>query len=160
MLLAILHLLLSPTLAHLCATCQAEALVATSAAKLGATVLLTVLTVLLTVLCSPRRSFGYLNKKGYCLSNGVCQKFPIVVGELGSYLKDCRNRCVTDNCMVDELTVGACLRSCTPPAHHSIGRDFSQSPCLGANMRSSNQQQELMCYCDATSLRVLAGIKV
>jgi hypothetical protein len=29
-------------------------------------------------------SFGYLQSTGYCLSNGWCMKFPVVVGETGS----------------------------------------------------------------------------
>mmetsp|Transcript_3804 Transcript_3804/g.10936 ORF Transcript_3804/g.10936 Transcript_3804/m.10936 type:complete len:758 (-) Transcript_3804:1267-3540(-) len=49
-------------------------------------------------------SFGYLNKKGYCY-NGNCQRFPVVIGEMGSRLRDCRNRCAVANCMYDELTV-------------------------------------------------------
>ena len=37
-------------------------------------------------------SFGYLTKKGYC-NFGVCQRFPVVIGEFGSRLSDCRNGC-------------------------------------------------------------------
>lgn len=33
-------------------------------------------------------SVGYLNKKGYCNSAGICHVFPIVVGETGSALTD------------------------------------------------------------------------
>jgi hypothetical protein len=29
-------------------------------------------------------SFGYLQSKGYCLSNGFCFKLPVLVGETGS----------------------------------------------------------------------------
>jgi hypothetical protein len=34
------------------------------------------------------RSFGYLETKGYCLSEGECQVFPVVIGETGSHFTD------------------------------------------------------------------------
>ena len=49
--------------------------------------------------------------QGYCNSNGsVCQKFPVLIGELGSRLCDCRNGCNnrSPNCMTGELQVMRC----------------------------------------------------
>lgn len=47
-------------------------------------------------------SFGYLNRAGYCY-NGSCQRFPIVIGEFGSRMRDCRNRCSIAGCLEMEL---------------------------------------------------------
>ena len=44
--------------------------------------------------------------QGFC--NGRdCQAFPIVIGEFGGYMRDCRNRCAkaNPNCMTLELNV-------------------------------------------------------
>lgn len=47
--------------------------------------------------------------QGYCY-NGSCLKLPIVIGEFGGYLRDCRNRCASanPNCMTLELNVRLC----------------------------------------------------
>lgn len=44
--------------------------------------------------------------QGFC-NGAVCQKFPIVIGEFGGYMRDCRNRCAkaNPNCMQLELNV-------------------------------------------------------
>ena len=34
------------------------------------------------------KSFGYLNKGGFCSSSGACHKFPIIIGEFGSFWQD------------------------------------------------------------------------
>jgi len=34
------------------------------------------------------KSFGYLNKDGYCDKNGTCHVFPVAIGEFGSRLND------------------------------------------------------------------------
>lgn len=44
--------------------------------------------------------------QGYCF-RGVCKRFPIVLGEFGSRLSDCRNRCTAAGCMDMELKVHA-----------------------------------------------------
>lgn len=42
------------------------------------------------------RSYGYLSRRGYC-HNGVCQVFPVVIGEFGSFFRDPRDiRHLTD----------------------------------------------------------------
>lgn len=44
--------------------------------------------------------------QGFCNGND-CQAFPIVIGEFGGYMKDCRSRCAkaNPNCMALELNV-------------------------------------------------------
>ena len=46
--------------------------------------------------------------QGYCFGKiTACQKFPVVVGEMGSRMIDCRNPCNTrqPNCMAAEMQV-------------------------------------------------------
>jgi hypothetical protein len=44
--------------------------------------------------------------QGFCNGND-CQAFPIVIGEFGGYMRDCRSRCAkaNPNCMALELNV-------------------------------------------------------
>jgi hypothetical protein len=42
--------------------------------------------------------------QGYCYG-GTCQKFPVIFGEFGSRMRDCRNRCAVAGCMPLELSV-------------------------------------------------------
>ena len=44
--------------------------------------------------------------QGYC-SGGTCQKFPVIFGEFGSRMRDCRNRCAVAGCMPLELSVSS-----------------------------------------------------
>jgi hypothetical protein len=54
--------------------------------------------------------------QGYCY-NGACQKFPVVLGEFGSRMRDCRNRCAAAGCMGLELSVSRAGVSSTRPQH-------------------------------------------
>jgi len=53
--------------------------------------------------------------QGYCHENGgACRRFPVLVGELGSRMRDCRNPCNNrdadvGNCMQDEMQVDILL---------------------------------------------------
>lgn len=37
-------------------------------------------------------AFGYLQTQGYCSNQGSCKKFPVVIGETGSFLADDKDR--------------------------------------------------------------------
>ena len=48
--------------------------------------------------------------QGYCSVDGrVCQKFPVMIGEIGSRMRDCRNPCNNrkPNCMAMEMQVAS-----------------------------------------------------
>ncbi len=46
------------------------------------------------------------SSQGFC-HDGHCRRFPVLVGEVGSYLRDCRNPCNNrkPDCMTLELEV-------------------------------------------------------
>jgi hypothetical protein len=77
-------------------------------------------------------AFGYLEEKGYCKGPGNCRKFPVVIGETGSFLHDDKDkqwmqvglnvdmpsvvwRCKAQ-CLQVLKTDCTCLPGCLPPA--------------------------------------------
>lgn len=56
--------------------------------------------------------------QGFC-HEGHCRRFPVLVGELGSRLRDCRNPCANrePKCMDLELQVDSCHPHFVMTAH-------------------------------------------
>lgn len=59
-------------------------------------------------LCPPLDALASSHAQGFC-HEGHCRRFPVLVGELGSRLRDCRNPCANrePSCMELELRVRA-----------------------------------------------------
>jgi hypothetical protein len=57
------------------------------------------------IYCGVKRNW-YCKLQGYC-RDGHCRRFPVLIGEIGSRLRDCRNPCNNrePTCMVSELQV-------------------------------------------------------
>lgn len=80
--------------------------------------------------------------QGYC-SGGTCQKFPVVLGEFGSRMRDCRNRCAAAGCMPLELSVSSSPFVATS-AMGRTGRTCKQD-CKGRCSLRSHRATEYGC---------------